>query len=405
MIMPFAISVQRLRCDRLAVASAQQLAFGVDLRESKTVGPSYYGARMIEPVVSWADGPIVAMDLETTDVDPRRDRMVTAAIVTITPNGPGMRPEVNTRTWLADPGVEIPADATAIHGITTELARIEGRPSPEVIDELAAVLAEVWTPTTPLCAFNAAFDLTMLDAELQRHHGRSLPLSGPVVDPLCIDRQLDTQREGKRTLAAVCGHYQVRLDNAHTSSGDAIAAARLAWRLARVYPEAVGRVAPHVLHSRQARWYRDSEFAYADKLERRAAGSDARGDGDGAARLRARAVDVRAGARSWPLLPETTAQLESTRRRLPPRPGGVANSHASWTPDQDAALRDEWLTADPVDVAETRRKEIATRYGRTPGAIRSRLLRLRCDPELPGRTCDEQRAAELKRIYDTEYGR
>ncbi|WP_156757008.1 exonuclease domain-containing protein [Actinokineospora pegani] len=360
---------------------------------------------MIEPVVSWADGPIIAMDLETTDVDPRRDRMVTAAIVTITPGGPGTRPEVNTRTWLADPGVEIPTDATAIHGITTEMARLRGRSSVEVIDELAAVLAEVWTPVTPLCAFNAAFDLTMLDAELQRHHRRSLVLSGPVIDPLCIDRQLDPRREGKRTLAAVCDHYQVRLEDAHTSAGDAIAVARLAWRMARVYPHDVGRVAPHVLHSHQARWYRDSEVAYADKLERRAAGSAARGDGAGAERHRARAVDVRAGARFWPLLPETKARLESTRRRLPPRPGGVTNSHASWTPDQDAALSDEWLSADPTDVAETRRMQIATRYGRTPGAIRQRLLRLRCDPELPGCTCDEERAAELKRTYDAEYGR
>ncbi|WP_158852422.1 exonuclease domain-containing protein [Saccharothrix deserti] len=360
---------------------------------------------MIEALRSWADGPIVALDLETTDVNPRRDRMVTAAIIAITPGRPGTRPEVDTRTWLADPGVEIPADATAIHGITTEVARLEGRPAAEVIHDVAAVLTEVWTPTTPLCAFNAAFDLTMLDAELQRHHGRRLPLSGPVVDPLCIDRQLDPRREGKRTLAAVCDHYQVRLDDAHTSSGDAIATARLAWRLARVYPDAVGRVAPHVLHSHQARWYRDSEFAYADKLERRAAGSAARGDRVGAERLGARAADVRTRARSWPLLPDATAQVENTRRRLPPRPGGVANSHASWTPDQDAALRDEWLAADPREVAETRRKEIAARYGRTPGAIRSRLLRLRCDPELPGLTCDEQRAAELQRLYDAEHGR
>ncbi|NUS63564.1 MAG: DNA polymerase III subunit epsilon, partial [Saccharothrix sp.] len=233
---------------------------------------------MIEALPSWADGPIVALDLETTDVDPREDQVVTAAVVTITPDRAGGRPRVDTRTWLADPGVEIPADATAIHGVTTEVARLEGRPAAEVIHEVAAVLAEVWTPTTPLCAFNAAFDLTMLDAELRRHRGRRLPLSGPVIDPLCIDRQLDPRREGKRTLAAACDHYQVRLEGAHTSSGDAIAAARLAWRLARVYPDAVGRVAPHVLHTHQARWYRDSEFAYADKLERRAAGSAARGD-------------------------------------------------------------------------------------------------------------------------------
>ncbi|MEJ2855482.1 MULTISPECIES: exonuclease domain-containing protein [unclassified Saccharothrix] len=355
---------------------------------------------MIGALRSWADGPLVALDLETTDVNPRKDRMVTAAVIVITPGPPRTRPQVRTHTWLADPGVEIPADATAIHGITTEVARLRGRPAAEVIAEVATMLAEVWTATTPLCAFNAVFDLTMLDAELKRHHGRGLPLGGPVVDPLCIDRQLDPQRAGKRTLAAMCDHYQVRLEGAHTSSGDAIAAARLAWRLARTYPDAVGRVAPQELHAQQARWYRDNEFAYADKLERRAQGLAARGDRVGADKLGARADEVRDRARSWPLAPDTTAPRPS-----PPRPGGPANSHASWTADQDAALRDEWLAADPWEAAETRRKDLAVRHGRTEGAVRARLLRLRCDPELPGRTCDEARAAELQRLYDAEYGR
>jgi len=253
--------------------------------------------------VSWADGRILALDLETTDVDPRRDRVVTAAVVIVTPGSPGARPEVVTRTWLADPGVEIPAEATAIHGISTEQARREGRPAAEVVGEVAGVLAEVWTPTTPLCAFNAAFDLTMLDAELRRHHGRGLELGGPVVDPWCIDRHVDPHRAGKRTLTAVCEHYRVRLEGAHTSAGDAIAAARLAWRLARVYPDAVGLVAPQVLHDHQADWFRVGEIAYADKLEGYAAARSSNGDTAGADRLRARAADVRDRGRSWPLLP------------------------------------------------------------------------------------------------------
>ncbi|WP_030481955.1 exonuclease domain-containing protein [Lentzea albidocapillata] len=360
---------------------------------------------MFEPVLSWSTGPLVAVDLETTGVDPRKDRIVTAAIITITPVSAGERPDVHTYEWSADPGVEIPVDATAIHGVTTEEARAKGRNAAEVIDEVTKLLAKVWTPTTPLCAFNAAFDLTMLDAELQRYHGRSLPLSGPVVDPLCIDRQLDPQRDDKRTLSVLCAHYQVRLENAHSSAGDAKATARLAWRLSTTFPKEVGQVPPHVLHRYQARWFRDSQVVHADKLERAAAGSAARGDTAGADRLRARATDTRAAASSWPFLPETTAPAEGTRRRLPPRPGGVANSHASWTPDLEAALRDLWLNADPVELAEPLREEIAEHYGRTPAAIRSRLLRLRCDPEQPGLTCDEQRAAELQRSYDAEYKR
>jgi DNA polymerase-3 subunit epsilon len=34
---------------------------------------------------SWAEGPLVALDLETTDTDPHRDRIVTVAVITIKP--------------------------------------------------------------------------------------------------------------------------------------------------------------------------------------------------------------------------------------------------------------------------------------------------------------------------------
>lgn len=250
---------------------------------------------------------MVALDLETTNTNPHKDRMVTAAVVTISPGRSGERREVTRRTWLADPGVDIPADATAIHGITTEQARREGRPAAEVCAEVSAVLAEVWTATTPLCAFNAAFDLTMLDAELQRHHGRSLLLSGPVIDPWCLDQHLEPHRTRQRNLRAVCAHYQVRLDKAHDSTEDALAAARLAWQLARTQPDRVGLVDPHVLHSHQACWYRDLQFAYADKLDRQIRDLSAQGGNTGkVAWLRARAAAVRASVQSWPLLPVTT---------------------------------------------------------------------------------------------------
>lgn len=300
----------------------------------------------------------------------------------------------------------IPPAATAIHGISTEQARRDGRPATEVLAEVTALLAQVWTAATPLCAFNAAFDLTMLDAELQRHDGRSLLVSGPVIDPLCIDHHLNPDRAGPRNLAAVCAHYQVRLDGAHTSAGDALAAARLAWRLARTQPEHIGRLAPHILHSHQVRWYRDWKLGIADKLDGKIRYLSAHGgDTDEVNRLRAHAADIRASVRSWPLLSLTTAGSQPVRRRLPPRPGGPANSHASWTPDQDADLRDEWLAADPTAVAATLRKDIATRLGRSLGEIRFRLLRLRCNPELPGHTCDEDQVAHLKQVYDAEYGR
>ncbi|WP_245865190.1 exonuclease domain-containing protein [Prauserella marina] len=216
---------------------------------------------MTNPEVLWAEAQLLALDLESTDVDPRRDRIVTASIVTITPSPTGGKPQIETRNWLADPGVDIPDDATALHGITTDYARTHGRPAGEVVEEVSSHLARIWNAAVPLIAFNAPFDLTMLDAELRRHHGRGLDLSGPVVDPICIDRHLHPKRAEKRTLVNLCQHYKVRLDQAHTGADDAVAAARLAWRLAKAEPERIGRLTLGTLHNQQANWFREQQGA------------------------------------------------------------------------------------------------------------------------------------------------
>ena len=63
-------------------------------------------------------------------------------------------------------------------------------------------------------------------------------VTGPVFDPLVIDRAKDRYRKGKRNLGALCELYGVKLDNAHDATADATAAARLAWKQVRsTYPE------------------------------------------------------------------------------------------------------------------------------------------------------------------------
>ncbi len=250
--------------------------------------------------VTWADGALAAFDVESTGVDTDNDRVVTATVISIEP---GSRPVV--RSWLADPGVEIPAQATEVHGISTEHARENGRDASTVVAEIAEVLAEVWTETTPLCAFNASFDLSLLSAELRRHHQRPLDITGPVVDPMCIDKQVDRFRKGKRTLGALCEHHRVRLDDAHSSAGDSLACARLAWRLAKDYPEQIGTVDPGELHEQQRGWYRTQQLGFADYLDRLATGKD---DQHEVEQLRRRAADVRSAADDWPLRP-TTSEL------------------------------------------------------------------------------------------------
>ncbi|MDE5695583.1 MAG: 3'-5' exonuclease, partial [Alistipes sp.] len=59
--------------------------------------------------------PIVFFDLETTGVDTSKDRIVEISMIKVMPDG-----EEITRTRRINPGMPIPAEATAVHGITDE---------------------------------------------------------------------------------------------------------------------------------------------------------------------------------------------------------------------------------------------------------------------------------------------
>jgi DNA polymerase-3 subunit epsilon len=177
-------------------------------------------------VTAWWQGRMCAFDVETTGVDVETARIVTAAVVLV---GGGVVPE--PMTLLIDPGVEIPAEATAIHGISTEKARADGLPAANALMGLRAVLEVAIDAGYPIVSFNARFDLTVLDRELRRHG--LAPLSpARVVDPLLLDKHLDRYRKGSRKLDAICAHRGAVLDGAHEAASDAIAAARLAWVIA-----------------------------------------------------------------------------------------------------------------------------------------------------------------------------
>lgn len=263
--------------------------------------------------VKWHEGHMTALDFEATGTNPLTDRAVTAAIVHAPASG---RPR--SINWVINPGIPIPDEAAAVHGWTTErlteflqgaeAIRIHGgRQTPMARDgalfEIAGQVSTVMAAGTPLVVHNAAYDLTLMETELARHDidtlsSRPVGIAG-VIDPMVLEKQYDPYRKlcyrapgcnaeekihecsgcrgGKhrcggcaahdKTLTGLCQHYGIVHAGAHDADADAVAAIRLARKLAAVWPDAA-RLRLPTLHSHQVGWRRaqaDSLRAYFDK--------------------------------------------------------------------------------------------------------------------------------------------
>ena len=157
--------------------------------------------------------PLAFVDLETTGTSPASDRIVEIAILKVQPDG-----TEDFRRKRVNPGVPIPAEATAIHGIT-DVDVADEPPFQAYARSLNDFMADC-----DIAGFNVAgFDLRMLEAEFGRagvafsREGRS------VIDAMTIFHQ----KEPRDLAAAVrfyCGHGH---PEAHSSEDDARAAAEV----------------------------------------------------------------------------------------------------------------------------------------------------------------------------------
>lgn len=227
-------------------------------------------------MTSWHRGPLLALDFETCGLPAWDTRVVQVALALI-----GGLERAVTHTWLVDPGMPIPEQATAVHHITDEMVQRDGRPYEDTLRQVADRVTAHLIEGHPLIAMNASFDCTLLEAELQRLGiptiTQRLGAFAPVIDPLVLDKRLD-RRKGKRNLLALCEHYQVRHEGAHDAGEDALAAARVAWAIAERYPK-VAETSPHELHAHQVGWareQRDSLRAYFDAMSKAHDGVDPR---------------------------------------------------------------------------------------------------------------------------------
>ncbi len=202
-------------------------------------------------------------DLETTGIDVTTSRIVSAHVGVIGPDGAVLE----QTDWLADPGIDIPEQASAVHGITTAQARAEGRPAAEVVAEIIAALADLFSRGIAVTIYNASYDLSLLAHEARRYGIPPLDSPAPVIDPLVLDKAVDRYRKGKRTLEAASLHYGVTLLDAHSAGADAVAAGRVAQALAARYPAELA-LDPAELHARQVDWAADQAASFQDYMRR-----------------------------------------------------------------------------------------------------------------------------------------
>ena len=163
--------------------------------------------------------PIAALDLETTGLDPRQDRVVAAGAVRM--HGVRIYRHL-TLDRLVDPGRPVPRAAARVHGITT--AMLAGAPKfAEVWPEIEALIRGV-----VVIGHNIAFDLTLLACEAER--AGIAWHDPPSLDTALLAAALEPQMSDLN-LEAVAQRFGIPVEGRHTALGDALLSAEIFARM------------------------------------------------------------------------------------------------------------------------------------------------------------------------------
>jgi DNA polymerase III subunit epsilon len=165
----------------------------------------------------------IVLDTETTGLDPiRGDRLVEVGCIELfnrMPTGQAFHRYMN-------PERDMPAEAFAVHGLST--AFLASKPLfAEVVEEFLAFIGDA-----PLVIHNASFDISFINAELDRIK-RPLILKERLVDTLLLARRKHPGVSNR--LDDLCSRYAI--DNSRRTKHGALLDAEL---LAEVYIDLIG---------------------------------------------------------------------------------------------------------------------------------------------------------------------
>lgn len=150
--------------------------------------------------------PLVVFDIESTGISPRKDRIIELAAIKLMPDG-----EEISKCWLMNPGVPIPPETTAIHGISDEIVK----DCPTFADKAEEIFE--FFRGCDLSGFNAdRFDIPCLEEEFARVGMAFAPSARKHVDV----QRIYHKKEPRDLSAAVRFYLGRNHDGAHGAEAD-----------------------------------------------------------------------------------------------------------------------------------------------------------------------------------------
>ena len=193
----------------------------------------------------------IVLDTETTGLDPLRgDRLVEIGCVEML----NRMPTGQTYHVYINPERDMPAEAFAVHGLSAEF--LSTKPLfHEIVDEFIAFIGDA-----PLVIHNASFDISFINAELDRIKRPAIPRER-LVDTLLLARRKHPGVSNR--LDDLCSRYAI--DNSHRTKHGALLDAEL---LAEVYIDLIGARQSQLVLASEGEEIRVSALGEAPRRQR-----------------------------------------------------------------------------------------------------------------------------------------
>lgn len=196
----------------------------------------------------WDRVPTAWLDTETTGLRPGEARAVQVGISRFEH---GMC--VGSISELINPGVPIPADATAVHGITDDMVAN----APTLAEVFARDDVKALLNGAQPAAYNGPFDKQFLPPFCE-------DWMWPWIDCLSLVRSVDAYVKGKgrHKLSVACDRHGVHIPMAHDAGCDAQAAGVLFYKLGRklYHTVSLGQLLCQQRHEEADEWFRFSQW-------------------------------------------------------------------------------------------------------------------------------------------------